>query len=888
MNSKSFASFVLLSSLLTTLPAWAGYTFENGVLTIDGKVELAGQSLTLDGLTSMTGTGEFTNTDDTKCSELTFNIASGKIGNGINDCKIKFSGNLRIIKTGAGTLVIASTTSGYDTHSYTGGTEIRDGMITSPKYAAMSGTDTQYGRNAVIDVYVGGKVDMCSPDHNKTTVNLYGGEITGPDKTKYSDGKQCAATINLEADSYLKPTKQFGVSGPIDLKGHTLTINTTQTLEWKPKFVSGGRILVEKGVLTFKGSVSSPEADLEVLKDGGIALGAFDCDVKDYVASNSVNSGSGKLCVYGKFVPCNDTFYPPTMMDGSSIDLSEKEGTWSATGVKYSPDSTITLKVGGRGMEDGVQLVAWDAPDYTGCTFALEGENVGGLTLGWDETGIFVRTADKTITTAEWTGAAGDGDVTNPANWTCKTAGGATIEGERPNSGVDVKIPYAKLSTINCPVGADLEYKTLDFADPKPDGRIELPADRDWRGLKAFSDFPFSIDLNGHDLALQLANGVSERALVITNSSDTVAEFRVNVAADETFDNTLAEFAGNLRFVKEGAGKFIATKYPQEYAGLTIVSNGVLACAENANLNATDKMSPFGAQKTVYVAPNGILDPRGSYLWGYHTINLDGGAISNTVEEIGVGNGRYDVGAENYPRQFNPTINLLANSTFATAQDFNFNGKVVSGGAVLKLAIGSGKNILWVPSSVGTLTTEIVSGGYLKTLKNHTYNQKNSTLVFSGGTINLIGNIAVSNYVASSSVNSMAYDNRADPRLTVYGAFKPVTANFVGCTLKNGATLDLSAQTDIWVPQGYSAHGVVDFDKDAEITIDVHGREFTGKTQVVQWVKGSTNNLENVTFNLDADSKAAGYSLFSEPYEEGTGKGGLYVGRKGMVLLFGR
>ena len=170
MNTKLFAFLILLASFTTTLSAWADYTFENGVLTVDGTIDLKGNPLTFEGMTSMTGNGAFT--DSVGGAVLTLDLSPGEIKNGTEACKVKFTGNLRLCKQGLGTLNIASTTSGYETHSFTGGLEIRGGTVTTDKYAAMSKEETQFGKNAVIDVYEGGKIDLASPDHNKTTVNL--------------------------------------------------------------------------------------------------------------------------------------------------------------------------------------------------------------------------------------------------------------------------------------------------------------------------------------------------------------------------------------------------------------------------------------------------------------------------------------------------------------------------------------------------------------------------------------------------------------------------------------------------------------------------------------------------------------------------------------------
>lgn len=75
MNSKSLAFLALLATLTTTLPAWADYTFKDGVLTLD----------VADGKT----------------------VKNYVVASKVVTCGVKFSGKLRLVKTGSGTLNIA-------------------------------------------------------------------------------------------------------------------------------------------------------------------------------------------------------------------------------------------------------------------------------------------------------------------------------------------------------------------------------------------------------------------------------------------------------------------------------------------------------------------------------------------------------------------------------------------------------------------------------------------------------------------------------------------------------------------------------------------------------------------------------------------------------------
>lgn len=915
----------VLSSLVSVLffgfatAAWADYTEESRqlladeTLQVDGTltvasgvtVDLNGYKLTYTGVRALSGTGKITDTVGRGVLEIEVEKGQTVQNGGSDAIKVALSGQLRLVKSGEGILNIAGSKLG--SHDYTGGTEVRGGTLTADKYAAMSGETTQFGKNAVIDVYSGSKIDLASPDHNKTTVNLYAGEITGPIKTKFSDGKQCAAKINLEADSTLKPTKQFGISGPINLKGHTLTISLQDKLEWKPSSITIGTILICKGTLTVVGNVSDSSANLTMTDTAGLSLGAYEYVVNDYIANSTGSlSGTGALQVSGTFTPTSDNFYPCTMMDGSTIDLSTKETTWSLSNAagaaaQFAAGATVTIDVGVREIAAGDKIVEWsEGTEYAGREFVLKtnGATSEDFELQVSATGLTVAARGAKVPTATWTGAV-SADAANPDNWSWanvpEPTPGLTPGGSlnlTPGPTTAVVIPWDKLATISWPDTTDLSFATIEFAGEKPTETVVIDGDRDWRGLGPM-DIPFALDLNGHKLYLVLPGAASVNKTEVTSSVEG-GELHATVATDKVHDNTSVALTGNLTLIKEGPGAFVATKHPQTYTGETVVNEGTLRAADSANVNkdstASVTNSPFGGSRVITVGPEGVLDPRGSSAWGYHTINLNGGAITNTVAKRGVGTTAYNVAANNYPEPFNPTINLLADSTFATTKEFNFNGKIVSDGHDLEIWIASGQSLLWVPNAAEKAVFNVTNGGYLKTLKNHTFNQKTATLKFTGGTMDLAGDLVVSNYYVATAVKDYQYDTRAELKMTVAGVFTPVTQNFFGCQLLDGATIDLGNLETSWsshsalVNSHKSTMGQGDcldvtFADGATVTIDVGEREFKGVEQIVTWSEGSKASAATATFVLNAAAKAKGYRLVRD-------ENGLSVGRKGLVLLF--
>ena len=430
------------------------------------------------------------------------------------------------------------------------------------------------------------------------------------------------------------------------------------------------------------------------------------------------------------------------------------------------------------------------------------------------------------------------------------------------------------------------------FTGEKPTQTVALAGDRDWRGLGGM-DVPYPIDVAGHTLAMTLKSGVSAEACEVSSSAEG-GVLIASVEDEKSYENALVTLSGALTLVKEGPGTFVAAKYPQEYTGVTIVSNGVLRCAVT-NLNEIADKSPFGARRIVNVAPDGSRDPAGSWNWAGHVLNLDGGAISNTVAQRGVGTTAYNVAAENYKKPFNPRIVLMADSTFATTKEFNFNGEVVADGHELEIWIASGQGLLWVPKAAENAVFVVTNGGYLKTLKNHTFDQKTATLKFMGGTVDLAGDLVVSNYYVATSVTDYQFDTRSGLKMTVSGTFTPVSQNFFGCQMLDGATIDLSGQEACWSSHSalVNSHKSTDGQGDCldvtfaegekvtkvtKVTIDVGSREFRGETQIVSWSEGSKVSAAKATFVLSSAAKAKGYRLVRD-------ENGLYVRRTGFVPL---
>ena len=119
------------------------------------------------------------------------------------------------------------------------------------------------------------------------------------------------------------------------------------------------------------------------------------------------------------------------------------------------------------------------------------------------------------------------------------------------------------------------------------------------------------------------------------------------------------------------------------------------------------------------------------------------------------------------------------------------------------------------------------------------------------------GQLDVENYYAACTNNV----NNGVTAMNVYGRFTPATDYFYGCTLQDGATIDLNGRSGAWSTTSAFTGGAntVSFATGATITIDGHERsDWVGK--IVDW--GAGNAPADVTFKLDDASKAMGRNLY--------------------------
>ena len=436
---------------------------------------------------------------------------------------VAIDGNVRVEKTGGGLFTAKKAHQSYNMGTVVSAGSLRCGTA-----------DAAIGRGRVT-VCAGAVLDLGADVNYKTGV--YSMDLAGT-VIATNAATQCVfGSISLSGDATIIGRDESfsfrSASVPpslLALNGHTLTIEANGFVYlgvWHDDGTPGRLVLHGTEGTRFESSDALDLASYAVEVTGGAVLkGWRDLDVGDFVYGGTtwqLNSDAFAFGVHGKFAP--GEMYPAlTMCDGSTLDLSQKTGTWNADGiaavagsgnprvftepglVSFASGATVTIDVHGRTFSLGEKIISW-AQKPEGTVFAFDDATAaGGVTPVAGETGLFYGT-NGAVERAVWTGAA-DADVTNPANWTCTDITGAAVLGGLPGAGSIVRIEGSVAMQI--PASAPLACERLEIGD------CTLTADCNWRGLDFSTCSGGTIDLRGHKLYVNGLGG----AVTVTDTTE--------------------------------------------------------------------------------------------------------------------------------------------------------------------------------------------------------------------------------------------------------------------------------------------------------------------------------------------------------------------------------
>ncbi len=474
------------------------------VIASGTTVDLAGHTLKI---SDLSGEGAILDSSAGEGGTLELEIASGV---NVVNTGVAFTGNLKLVKSGAGTLTMSKTD-----QTYIGGTDINAGklQVANPGVNAIDyhgGLLPVGERGSVIRVSAGA---VFNPGGN-CNFNVYHIVLDGGTLANCADGydmnltsRESLSDIELTADSFFLGdyAMVFGQTSKTVLNGHTFTFDIAngKALFWSKIVAENGTVRLRSSgngqFQTSQGAVDWSTVDVEVTAVLNLTQ---KWTVRNYTAQRTSdgNGGSAEMCVKGVFTPETDYFYGCTMQDGSTIDLSRKNAAWSLTSafsggrkvVGFANNATVTLDLHGRVLAVGDQVIAWgeNLPgNLSGLTFVPDAATAAsGVAFVANAAGVFVDDGNL-VTEAWWTGAE-DNSALKPANWLCKNSAGDTVENGLPQAASTVH--FGDLVNFNFAEGESLACGVVVF-----DQGCKLAADADWRPL-AFNLLQGTLDLNGH------------------------------------------------------------------------------------------------------------------------------------------------------------------------------------------------------------------------------------------------------------------------------------------------------------------------------------------------------------------------------------------------------
>ena len=782
---------------------------------------------------------------------------------------LNMTGNVRFVKEGSAEMKL-----NYSTNpTYTGGTEIRGGRIASTQ----SATDKkQFGPiGSEIIIRSGGEL---YPYNHENWLTHYPIVLDGGSIYTWWAGTANGVVIgsmSLLADSWLDVYS----GGRMRIwSGHIVTLNgyTLSLIGAGEKCLSqgGAKLTFTEGVVDLQAGTMSLggvvyATNTTWLVGGALNLGGNTLNASNYVAryTGSSNSGTGALKVYGTFRPESTKFYGPTMQDGSTMDFSAWPGalpvvsgfTSGNRDVKFASGATVKVEMGESLPDVGSCLVAYNAgtvPDVSTVNFVLctNGVTVADRAVARRDdatgSGLFVVNPNEP-SYAMWVNGAFKFYMENGDEYDGEWTGGVTDKMQvRFSTG-------AEYAAICAAVQADPAIAPSQFVLTGFTGAPGVT--NDFAGAVSFDFAEGAVfDANGGYLKLPSSMAGGSKAFTVTNTAEQDGTLEVEVAEEVTATNTKMTLAGNLKFVKSGAGTFAADKASQTYSGGTEIREGYVVSTQDAT-----KKYQFGASgNEIVVKSGGTLYPHSHESWlSVYKVVLDGGRMYTFW--AGTDNG-----------VIFGSLDIKSDSTIKTSSDggrftlWQGNTATLNGHKVL--IAGGGDMIFGHNVKLYNGTFESESNTTVKI--NGTVTATNVTFDV-GGKLNMNGGpLNASNYVARYAGPS----NSGTGALNVYGTFKPSAHNyFYGCTLQDGAEMDLSARTNALPLVSSCTDGLttLQFADYATIRIKLGERAMANGTKIVGWASAPAN-IGTLKF------KCAKGESFSVAVKDD----GLYI-QRGLIIL---
>ena len=833
--------------------------------------------------------GEGTITDTTTGGELHVDVASGET---VENSSVAFAGQMKLVKDGAGTFVASK-----GGQTYVGGSVVSNGTVRLGVNSYPVGP-----KDSLVTVCTGATFDHAV---FSTSTCIYSYDLAG---TLHA---QSGAGANGYSDSYRILGSSFTLSGnatitgkwfyfgkpdkttlALAMNGHTLTFALDDYIGFGEITVAEGdhgKMVFSGGFAEWlRGAGSATGLDVEVTGTAALKLGTGgNASFHDLTYSSErwkKNQVAAHLAIYGTYTA--GSVRPPLMMqDGSAIDLSAIDGVFDTSGtsvtyvaaleygiagqVAFVDKASIALDMGDRALVAGDCLLSWEAGTYPNAAFQFtlytNGVAVADKSLvikdNESENGVYVKDAREPAY-AKWVNG----------EWKYFSDRTHEYDGEWTQGITDtMQVLFSSVEEHNLICTTNFSPAPAAFVLTGFTGARNVTTD--------LTQFPFLfdegavLDVNGGHVKLPGSMAGSTTAFTVTNSAEQTGTLEV-VVAEGTATNTKMALAGNLKFVKSGAGTFVST-LAQTYTGGTLVAEGT--AQEPANSVTYSGEGDFTVYGTgaVTVESNATFMVQSSHTFT-NDIVLAGGRL--------YGNLSGDV--------------VMLTAVTADSQIMLLNGGDVNlhigascshldlDGHTLTFAGGTGSQYYYIDASLAGETGRFVFDSTVEYV---------GKLPADGNGVDIEINVrahmfepaSVHDYKIAGSQTQWGIGTAYG--LYVYGTFTPISTTFYGCTMMNGSTIDLSGKTGAWSIQSsianaansygltaaqQTARKTVSFADNATVKIKLGERKVKTGDKIVDWTGKTPANLGTLRF-----TSAEGEHFGLQKKDDG-----LYITR-GIIIL---
>ena len=591
----------------------------------------------------------------------------------------------------------------------------------------------------------------------------------------------------------------------------------------------------------------------------------------------------------------NDTFVTPKKLVLTAGGASPSAATIKAAAdSRFAPQAleigeglqlTVPLydvKVGGTLTLGAGSKITFDVSNYDGGDVALVTDGIAlpagesdvlahfgvtdsrfVLSLSNDGKTVYAR-LDNVAATATWTGAGDGTSLNSAANWECRNGSGTLLTGDDALPCELTRVIVCSGSAaLNAPVGTEIPWQYLRIEA----GNATLAADAvDWRGIPML-DVPegVTVDTNGKKLYV---NWKIEGSGAFTSAA-AGGELHVDVPAGTTNVNASVAFKGSLKLVKDGDGTFVAACESQTYTGGTEVADGTLTLGTNKY--------PLGAKNaSVKICAGAVYDMNGCFSTSscIYAYDLAGTMRSQTATESYGWNNAYRILGGTFVVSGDDARLELSNVYFACPDGtawFTMNGHTLTFDGTVYVGLGAFRSNdygKWVFTG-GNCVYEWLNGNGPTNV---------DVEVYAPASFKLKGNADVGGLVYEGTFWAK---NTVVSHLLVYGRYLAGPCH-LPISMRNGSTLDLSAITGsfdltnaVANTTAYVASAVVGdmtfqsgtAEEPSVVNVNLAGRTDLSAIRksespyVVTWL----SQPANVNFVLDAQSRANGYRIYSEP-----------------------